>query len=98
MLTEPHIDLALLGRVNAPVLVMSGDHDLIRLQHTVAIFEALPNAQLAVVPNNTHMLPYDNPTVFNAAVEQFLQAPFKKIDRLPATVSSLEKMMAGVAK
>ena len=51
MLTEPHIDLARLNAVTAPTLILSGDHDLVRLDHTRAIYEALPNAQLAVFPD-----------------------------------------------
>lgn len=98
MLTEPNIEPALLKQVTAPTLVLSGDHDLIKLNHSVAIFEALPNAQLAVLPGSTHMVPYDNPALFNATVEHFLRAPFRKIDRIPETVASLEKMLAGVAK
>lgn len=98
MLTEPHIDLALLKKVTAPTLILSGDHDLIRLDHTVAIYETLPNAQLAVFPNSTHLVPYDDPQLFNATVERFLSTPFKNRDRIPHTMTSLEKLMAGLPK
>lgn len=98
MLTEPHIDPALLKKVTAPTLILSGDHDLIRLDHTVAIYEALPNAQLAVFPNSTHLVPYDDPQMFNATVERFLSTPFKNRDRIPDTMASLEKLMGGLAK
>lgn len=98
MLTEPRIDAALLKKVAAPTLVLSSDHDLIRLDHTVAIYEALPNAQLAVFPNSTHLVPYDDPQTFNAAIERFLATPFKKIDRIPDTMASFERMMGGLAK
>jgi pimeloyl-ACP methyl ester carboxylesterase len=98
MLNEPHIDVALLKTVTAPTLVLSGDHDLIRLDHTIAIYQALPNAQLAVFPNRTHMVPYDDPRMFNTAVETFLATPYKTLDRIPATMTSLERMMSGLAK
>ncbi|CAN5363445.1 alpha/beta fold hydrolase [soil metagenome] len=98
MLTEPNIDLAMLNKVTAPTLILSGDHDLVRLDHTIAIYEALPNAELAVLPNSTHMAPYDNPQMFNATVERFLQTPFKKKDRIPDTMNSYERIMAGVSK
>ncbi len=98
MLTEPHIDLALLKQVQAPTLIASRDHDLIRLDHTVAIYEALPNAQLVVFPNNTHLVPFDDPKLFNTAVERFLATPFKRIDRIPATMASFDRLMAGLAK
>ncbi len=98
MLTEPQIDLAVLKTIAAPTLVLSGDHDLIRLDHTIALYEALPNAQLAVFPNATHMIPYDDPQTFNATIQKFLATPFRKIDRIPATMESLERMLAGRAK
>jgi pimeloyl-ACP methyl ester carboxylesterase len=98
MLAEPHIDPALLGKVQAPTLIVSGDHDLIQLKHTVQIYESLPNANLAVLPNNTHMVPFDDPALFNATVQRFLQTPFKKKDRIGDTITSYEKLLAGLPK
>lgn len=98
LVDEPHIDLSLLRKVTAPTLILSSDHDLIRLDHTVAIYEALPAAELAVFPNSTHLVPYDDPQTFNATVERFLSAPFKPKDRMADTMASFEKMMAGVPK
>lgn len=96
MLKEPNIDPALLGRVTAPTFVLAADHDLIRLEHILTIYKSLPNAQLAILPNSTHMIPYDDPPAFNMAVERFLAEPYRKIDRIPETMGSLEKMMTGL--
>lgn len=98
MLTEPNIDLAMLRNVTAPTLVLSGDHDLVRLDHTIAIYEALPNAELVVFPGSTHMVPFDDPQMFNATVERFLSTSFKKRDRIPDTMTSYEKIVGGLAK
>jgi pimeloyl-ACP methyl ester carboxylesterase len=98
MLAEPHIDPALLGKINAPTLVLGSDHDLIKLEHLVVMYNAIPNANLAIFPASTHMVPYDNPALFNATVQRFLDTPFQKIDRIPATMASLEKVQAGLAK
>jgi len=98
MLTEPHIDLAQLKAITAPTLILSGDHDLIRLDHTIAIYEALPNAQLAVFPNSTHLVPFDDPQLFNVTVERFLTKPFNKKDRIPDTVASFERLVAELPK
>lgn len=95
---EPHIDPKTLGKVTAPTLVMSGDHDVIQLRHTVEIYESLPNANLAVLPNSTHAVPYDDPKLFNATVERFLDTPFKKKDRIADLMASIEKATAGLAK
>ncbi len=98
MLTEPHIDLAQLKAISAPTLILSGDHDLIRLDHTIAIYEALSNAQLAVFPNSTHLVPYDDPQLFNITVERFLTTPFNKKDRIPDTMASFERLVAELPK
>lgn len=95
MANQPNIPRKALAAITAPTLVISGDQDLIRLEHTVAMFNALPNAELAVFPNSTHALPIDDPEAFNATVERFLAAPFKKKDRVGDMAASFEKLIAG---
>jgi pimeloyl-ACP methyl ester carboxylesterase len=94
MLVEPHIDAKALEAITAPTLVLAADHDVIRDEHTVDIYHHVPNSQLAIFPNATHMIPFDDAATFNAAVERFLRTPFVKIDRIKDTVSSLEKLKA----
>jgi pimeloyl-ACP methyl ester carboxylesterase len=98
MTKEPNIPPALLQKITAPTLLLAADHDVIRLEHIVKIYRNLPNAQLAIFPNATHQIPYDDPARYNAVVEQFLTTPYRKIDRIPETMASIEKMMAGAAK
>ena len=94
MFEEPNIAASALQAINAPTLVLASDHDLIRDEHTLDIFHHLPNSQLAIFPNATHMVPYDDPATFNATVERFLRTPFVKIERIKDTMTSLEKMRA----
>ncbi len=98
MLKEPHINPTMLGQITAPTLVLAGDHDLVRTEHIVEIFNHLPNAQLAILPNSTHMLPFDDPELFNATVERFLSTPFVKKDRIADLMKSYEKLLAGIPK
>jgi pimeloyl-ACP methyl ester carboxylesterase len=44
-----------LGAVTAPCLVLLGDTDFVPLPNAVAMFDALPRAELAVLPATTHM-------------------------------------------
>jgi pimeloyl-ACP methyl ester carboxylesterase len=60
LLEEPHIEPKALEAIAAPTLVLAGDHDLIRDEHTVTIFHHIPNSQLAIFPNATHMIPFDD--------------------------------------
>lgn len=98
MLREPHIPPALLGKVKAPTLVLASDHDLVRLDHVLTIYKSLPNAQLSIFPDSTHLIPYDDPETFNNAVDRFLATPFRKIDLIPDTMGSFEKMTTGLAR
>jgi pimeloyl-ACP methyl ester carboxylesterase len=94
MLDEPHIEVKALEAIAAPTLVLASDHDLIRDEHTVEIYRHVPNSQLAVFPNATHMVPFDDPASFNATVERFFRTPFVKKDRIKDALTSLEKLRA----
>lgn len=98
LLTQPQIDPKSLNTITAPTLIVSGDHDVIRLEHTVEIFNNIPNANLAVLPNSTHMVPYDDPELFNATAQRFLDTPFVKKDRIKDMLASIEKASAGQAQ
>ena len=41
--------------IKAPALVVCGDRDIIPIQHTLEIFNTLPNAQLLVIPGCGHL-------------------------------------------
>jgi pimeloyl-ACP methyl ester carboxylesterase len=94
MLEEPQIELKKLNSLTAPTLVLAGDHDIIRDEHTVDIYHNIPNSQLMIFPNATHMIPSDDPELFNEVVERFFRTPFVKKDRINDTLKSLEKLRA----
>jgi len=92
--TEPHIDPRALEAITAPALILAGDHDVIRDEHTVEIYHHIPNSQLCIFPNATHMVPYDDPALFNATVDRFFRRPFVKLDRVKDLTRSLDAMKA----
>jgi pimeloyl-ACP methyl ester carboxylesterase len=61
-----------LQRVAAPTLVLAGDDDCIDLDHTVALYEHIPGAQLAIVPGTSHMLHMEKPVLVNELILTFL--------------------------
>jgi pimeloyl-ACP methyl ester carboxylesterase len=91
-LEEPHIDPKALEAIKVPTLVLAGDHDVIRDEHTLEIYHHIPNSQLCIFPDATHMIPYDEPARFNAAVERFFRTPFVKKDRIKDMLKSLEAL------
>jgi len=77
---QPNIAAKDLSKIKAKVLVVAGDRDVIRNEHSVEIFENIPKAQLCIMPGETHFAPASNPEVFNAIANKFLSEPFKRPD------------------
>ena len=76
---EPRIALDELAAIAAPTLLLQGDRDEVRLEHSAAVAAAIPAARLAVLPG-THALPIESPTVVNALLIDFLQGGPHDID------------------
>jgi pimeloyl-ACP methyl ester carboxylesterase len=75
MWRSPHgISFADLGRIAAPILFIAGDRDLITLDHTVAMFRAAADAQVAVVPAAGHDVALTHPELVASLIERFLDA------------------------
>jgi len=68
----PHIALEQLGTVGAPTLVISGDDDLVELEHTTDLYRALPKGQLAVVPGASHLVPMERPLLLDDLLAAFI--------------------------
>ena len=47
MIDQPNISSADLGQIRCPVLVMAGDHDMIKAEHTLKIYQSIPGGVLA---------------------------------------------------
>jgi len=69
---EPQIDAASLAAVRAPTLVLAGQHDSIRTDHTLDIARAIPGAQVAIVPGAGHTVMEQRPEVVNLLLAEFL--------------------------
>ncbi len=69
---HPHISFSELHKIKTPSLIISGDHDIIRLEHTVKIFQNIPKAQLWIVPNSGHATLIEHQADFCRTVNEFL--------------------------
>jgi pimeloyl-ACP methyl ester carboxylesterase len=70
--TQPTISPDELARISAPTLVLVGDDDLMTLEHTIALYRAIPDSELAVVPGTSHALPMEKPEQVNRLILDFL--------------------------
>jgi pimeloyl-ACP methyl ester carboxylesterase len=87
MVEYPDIRDSELVRIQAPVLVIAGDGDLIKLEHILCIYQNIPKAQLFVMPGATHFMLREEYRLFNQITERFLDNPFRR----PTTKEQLFK-------
>lgn len=83
-LEEPTMTLADMAGVARPVLVLVGDDDVIDHRHSVDLYEALPEGQLAIVPGTSHRLHKEKPELVNQLILDFLGD-----DRLPSSLRTV---------
>ena len=69
---EPEIPLSDIATIAAPTLIMQGDGDWVRVEHSALLSRTIPDAQLAVVPGTSHALPLEKPALVNTLLSDFL--------------------------
>jgi pimeloyl-ACP methyl ester carboxylesterase len=73
---EPNWNEADLGRIRARALIVAGEHDVVRPEHTAALARAIPRATLWIVPGASHSVLQEQPEVVNPRILSFLmEAP-----------------------
>ena len=70
--TEPHYSPADLRQIHSPVLVIAGERDVIRRDHTDALARAIPGAGELIIPGANHDAPQEVHDAVNAAIRAFL--------------------------
>ena len=73
LLTEPNYTFGDLKRIQCPVLVLAGEQDLIKENHTKGIATNIPKGTLLIAPKESHYFPVNNPKSFNKMVLDYLQ-------------------------
>jgi pimeloyl-ACP methyl ester carboxylesterase len=71
-LTQPSLTPADIASITPPTLVMVGDDDVITHAHSVELYEALPEGQLAVIPGTSHGVRKEKPAIVNNLILDFL--------------------------
>lgn len=61
-----------LRAITSPTLVLGSDDDIVHLEHTVALYRGIADAQLCVLPGTSHLMPFERPDECVAAVVTFL--------------------------
>ncbi|GAB3572651.1 alpha/beta hydrolase [Hymenobacter daeguensis] len=71
---QPNVPLAALRRVRVPAFIIAGDRDVIRPEHTVAMYRSLPRAWLWIVPDSGHATLQEHAEEFNRKTDEFFRA------------------------
>jgi pimeloyl-ACP methyl ester carboxylesterase len=69
---EPVLSSEDIGAVDSRTLVMVADDDITTLEHSIEMYRAIPNSELAVVPGTSHFLLQEKPALCNAILIDFL--------------------------
>ena len=80
MLQYPNFPYSELTKIKAPIMLMSGDRDLIRLEHIVKMFQNIPNSQLCILPGASHGGSWEHKELFLTLMNNFFNKPFKMPD------------------
>jgi len=75
LIKEPLIAPKSLNRIKNPVLVIAGEKDVIKQEHTELIAKEIPKSKLLIFEKDTHFIPFESPEKLDKAIIEFLQNP-----------------------
>jgi pimeloyl-ACP methyl ester carboxylesterase len=75
-----------LASMKAPILIVQGDHDFVRLEHSVETVKLIPRAELAVIPNASHFALSSEQERVIPIIKHFLERPEKQLPLATANV------------
>lgn len=73
-LTEPKWKPALLKKIRCAALIVAGDRDMIRPEHSLEMMRLIKKSQLAIIPGTTHSLLKEKPEIVNQIILNFLKS------------------------
>ena len=73
LLTEPKHQFEELKSITCPALIIAGEDDIIKPEHTKGIAAGIPGSQLLIAAKQTHYYPVEDAKSFNEVVLNFLR-------------------------
>jgi pimeloyl-ACP methyl ester carboxylesterase len=71
--TQQHYTLDRLARIKAPTLIVAGEFDAIKREHTAQLAKAISGTEEVIIPGATHNAPIEKPEIVNRHMLKFLQ-------------------------
>ncbi|MET0570713.1 MAG: alpha/beta fold hydrolase [Pedobacter agri] len=72
VLQEPQLNADDLDRISVPTLILAGESDVIKTEHTMLIHSLIKSSRVKIIAGEGHYLPLKNPSLFNKIVLDFL--------------------------
>jgi hypothetical protein len=89
-LKNPKLSKEDLKNIKTKTLILNADNDIIKPSHSKEMHEFLSNSKLFIVPSSTHMLPLENPELFNYLTFNYLKSTNDSI-RITGKISCSDK-------
>lgn len=77
LVEQPHIPLTDLQKIACPTLVIGGDHDVIKEEHTMLIYKNIPKSYLWILPGSGHSTPVVYKDDFNKVTDRFFSNAYR---------------------
>jgi pimeloyl-ACP methyl ester carboxylesterase len=71
--TQPHYTLRDIGQIRCPTLIMTGEFDIIKREHSAQLAKAILGSEEVIIPGAKHTSPIDKPEIVNSNVLRFLE-------------------------
>ncbi len=75
-----------LASIKAPFLILQGDHDFVRIEHSVETVKVIPHAELAVIPSASHFALSSEQERVIPIIKHFLEKSEKQLPLATANV------------
>ncbi len=72
-LTLPDFKQEELANIKSPTLIVAGDHDVLKLDHIVSLYNIIPKAQLCILPGTGHNVLYRRPKLITQIIDEFFE-------------------------
>lgn len=70
--TQPHYTLNDLGRIKAPTLIMAGEFDVVKREHSDQLAKAISGSEEVIISGATHGVAVEKPEIVNPLILRFL--------------------------
>jgi pimeloyl-ACP methyl ester carboxylesterase len=80
-----------LKKIKCPTLILAGDDEPFSTEHTASLYEAIPGAQLAILPGTSHAVLKEKPKLVKQILKDFYKNP-----GMPLTLSPNRRLKQGL--